>query len=463
MSVFKGAIETYNDQGEKVGTTYVDNGVFTGTDGEGSPCEEEVEPFNPNEENENNNTNNEESGGGGYANNDYQSSTEDLGGGSWIDGGPDWQPCTLTNVYYVPCPQQVAEGDTTPSPHWPSRCQNGTGPGSGYVYVWDCGGVGSRQMTNAKTSDDPCDGPVAVLLNMDALKADIEECLGDDYDSGWFDAEENQSEVMDIAAYLEDNCTDESKRFVDLAMEAIDEGGEVDYENKIIFDSTWNDLDCEKTIVKSSTFGFGDISNSIQFLFGNNPNISLTYTTGDIVSPPGQLICAKTVSDFDNQNNLDRITVTFNNEFLNQATDLMIFSIGLHENLHAILTLLLENELIEVDNENVNLSFLVEEYAEYKANWIINQNPEYNPEDLLFLSHESISDLVDDIAQEIRAYGISKGYDILDFHYEALAWSGLEDTLNFTLLEPDFQESIEEILDHETTNFEPLAEGQPCN
>ncbi|MBR9913261.1 MAG: hypothetical protein GYB32_00305 [Algicola sp.] len=460
MSVFSGSIETYDDQGQLVGTTFVNHGIFTEINGESSPCNDE-EPFDPVDEDPNVDSTDTSGGGEGYGGNDYQSSTDDTGGGSWIDGGPDWQPCTLTNTIYMPCPVQEMTGDTSEEPHNASDC--GAGVGSSYIYIWDCDGSVNRQMSEARISENPCDGPVAVLVNLDAMLTDIENCLGEDYSTEWFNNIDDYTIIADIHNYLNGNCNEESRAFMQLAINAIEDHGVVDFENKIIFDASWNDRDCEKSIVLNSTNGFGDISNSIQFLFNNNPNISLTYKTGDLESPPGQLICANTISDFDNNNNVNNISITFNNAFINQATDLMIFSIGLHENLHAILTILLENEMIDIDNDNVNLSYLVEEYANYRANWIINENPEYNPEDLEFLGHEAISDIVEDIATEIKSYGIYRGYDANDFHYEALAWTGLGDTLNFTLLEQDFQDSIEDIIDYETTNFAPLAEGQPCD
>ncbi|MBR9847280.1 MAG: hypothetical protein GYB35_14790, partial [Algicola sp.] len=173
MSRYTGTVETFNSEGALVGITTVEDGSITNVEGSNSPCPEDEEVLIDNDTSDSTDNNI----GGGAPNEDDTSNDDDYysgngtesdtGGGSWIDGGPDWQPCTLANVYYQPCPVQESTGDTTPQPHTAEQC--GAGVGSGYVYVWDCSST-----FRTSGSSDPCDGAVGVILE-DNHEANCEE------------------------------------------------------------------------------------------------------------------------------------------------------------------------------------------------------------------------------------------------------------------------------------------------
>ncbi|MFD0863103.1 hypothetical protein ACFQ1M_12885 [Sungkyunkwania multivorans] len=92
------------------------------------------------------------------------------------------------------------------------------------------------------------------------------------------------------------------------------------------------------------------------------------------------------------------------------------------------------------------------------SNWSVNQIQD--------AQHEIISGMVDDIANVIKSYGESKGYELDDFTYEALAWGGLGETYGFSFLDDEIQSAIDYINQFENNvnnQYEGSYEGSPCN
>ncbi|MDC3388872.1 hypothetical protein OAX11_05125, partial [Flavobacteriaceae bacterium] len=90
-------------------------------------------------------------------------------GGGWIDGGPDWNPCTIS--YHRRC------DNNKPGPHGPltintngDEC-SGTLNGAGILVVTDCNGtvIGSGRYMNRTGKEEtpnPCGGATGVLLEV---------------------------------------------------------------------------------------------------------------------------------------------------------------------------------------------------------------------------------------------------------------------------------------------------------
>ena len=60
-------------------------------------------------------------------------------------------------------------------------------------------------------------------------------------------------------------------------------------------------------------------------------------------------------------------------------------------------------------------------------------------------------------------FGLSKGYDINPYKYEALAWAGLYCTPAFLELDRDEQDTIKDINAYEDFGDDILAEGEECS
>ncbi|WP_028873031.1 hypothetical protein [Psychroserpens burtonensis] len=283
LSQFTGRIETYNSNDNITGLTVLNNGITTGAGGDSTPCPDDDdvwdgwddfwENFNDNDGSSGGGTNND----GSANNNDSDDSNSNDGGTSTSSGGGDAEIENVDgcDIYYVD-----SDGDRWETDEWSPS--DGTESCCMYLIV-NCGsGNYSSTMARNAEDEDPCaDGPVAVLVNVEALKDDIEECLGTEYDSAWFDDNSNYYNTIDIHAYLNENCTNESKNFVDPAKDALDEGGEVDFDMEIIY--TIN-KPCQKEIVKNIMNLTSDLTDIINDTFDTSDKANVKFWNGDIAT-----------------------------------------------------------------------------------------------------------------------------------------------------------------------------------
>ena len=336
---------------------------------------------------------------------------------------------------------------------------SGTSTGGG-------GGIG------ASAGSSPLPVPVAVILSPSTIALNsVLNCLTNlNPVLGTYLYEQSQipqsTVVFELNSYLQaNNCSADAQSFGTLAVGAEMDSGEVDYNNRFFYFS-WDEYPCQKSIVEDANSGnFGEIGQGMQLVFGDNSlfgnpdNVYVNYDVEGLGGPQAWTGITMTPVT----GNLIEINITFDTNFIEESTDLGIFSVAIHENLHALLAIFLDLDIIDVNDPNTNLSSLANLYAERRAQYLIDNSSQWNATDSGLLEHNIISEHVNALKAEIKNYGESKGYAIDDFIYEALAWNGLTGTTNFLELPVDEQEYINDTIGYEIQNFTILSQGTPCN
>ncbi len=226
-----------------------------------------------------------------------------------------------------------------------------------------------------------------------------------------------------------------------------------------------NEIDdpCVTEIINTVNSINNDVGEGMLEAFGGDDSfVNLTYKNGNLIQNGGTVL-ARTDFTSDANGVLSSITITLSNNYIATATDISIFKTVVHENIHAYMFYQLATAGITVDNPNGDLSILADEWSQYVAQRELGIPHDQTNVDLQTQQHEAMSDLVTDIGKMIKDYATSKGYDIDDFTAEALAWSGLQETVGWSLLDNEIRETYEDIIDYESTGFEILAVGEPCN
>ncbi|WP_420320390.1 hypothetical protein [Flagellimonas sp.] len=226
------------------------------------------------------------------------------------------------------------------------------------------------------------------------------------------------------------------------------------------------DKPCQSEVINIANFIDSPITETVLALFAGNTSMELEYKLGDFEQEFGSNTVARTSYELDSNGNIKDglITITYDTDLFNSATDLSLFSTTIHENIHAILFAHLDLNLIDINDENGDLSALANEWAEQEAVVRAGGNPDDIPLLTLgALQHEAMSDLVSTMQDALRTFGESRGYLLDDFYYEALAWQGLEETVTFATLSEEEKDAIRNIIANEITGFEILAEGTSCN
>lgn len=220
MRNFTGAMIFYNFNGETIGNYILIDGTLVTFEGRTTPCDDD-------EDIDYNESDNENGGGtnGSTAQNDPSDPNHNGNDNNGENLGPSGEgefvdtdyvsPCI--SISYQPCCDGLANG------HGVEEC--GCGSGSPTTISDSCTGSSitftnarnatSREGGNTENTSSPCDGDTGVIIEIDDIllkKLAIENCLQDDYDATWFDS--NPESVSGIAAYLDGNCTNESKTLV---------------------------------------------------------------------------------------------------------------------------------------------------------------------------------------------------------------------------------------------------------
>jgi predicted SprT family Zn-dependent metalloprotease len=265
LSQFTGRIETYNSSGNITGVIVLNNGITSGSGGDSTPCPDDDDVWDGWDDFwENLNDNDGSSGGGtnndGSANNnDSDDSNSNDGGTSTSSGGGDAEIENVDgcDIYYVD-----SDGDRWETDEWSPS--DGTESCCMYLIV-NCGsGNYSSTMARNAEDEDPCaDGPVAILIGIEDLKNEIQECLGNSFTSDWFNSDNySYSIYLNLHNYLitESECSDDAKEVVEDIM---------------------NELETEDCVIIPTTTNLEDIAADFDLsLFGDSPSpaVQLNHT-----------------------------------------------------------------------------------------------------------------------------------------------------------------------------------------
>ncbi|MDO6471004.1 hypothetical protein [Maribacter sp. 1_MG-2023] len=260
---------------------------------------------------------------------------------------------------------------------------------------------------------------------------------------------------------LDNNKSEDSIIFVLMAVDALVNGGTVNVDDRIINTITFP---CPSDVVEEANKADNPIAQKIMDSFGSQDGPDLFYSNTDIPqdNPDGHVL-GRTIPTTNSQGNIVRINIELDNDFLIDATDLSIFATVIHENIHALMYYQLSNAGITIDNPNIDYSILANEWSKHVAHVQAGVPQDEILTDLAIQQHQIMGALVLESAQIIQNYGNLKGYNVSDNTAEALAWAGLQDSVAWTLLEEIVKENYKNIIDDESTGFEILAIGSPCN
>src|SRR5690606_9410080 len=161
------------------------------------------------------------------------------------------------------------------------------------------------------------------------------------------------------------NCSDpQALVFAFEAIEAILEGGEVDFEENIIYDNSLNDFPCHKITIQEATGSCSLLTQLVIDAFEANDYVNLIFEASNTINSN-----ANTTSNtvYDPTTNSCNITIKFRESYLQEATDLSIARTAIHESLHAILVYMYEEGLLESEDGLPMEGFedFVEAYTNY--------------------------------------------------------------------------------------------------
>ncbi|MEL0651712.1 hypothetical protein V6246_09790 [Algibacter sp. TI.3.09] len=231
------------------------------------------------------------------------------------------------------------------------------------------------------------------------------------------------------------NCDDKAKEFLKSAIESLINGGEVDFEEELILDSDLKDNDCLYSVYtgmgKSTTFANylnnfdGDMSVANLKLTSST---TLDANTNAETSAPQNYLITITF----NENNLDRpilsIARTFIHEMIHAETFRKLLSVAQHPSIQ-----LDHNQLIQLRNDYPGL---YDYYMRWKWNVPQGQSPSSAQHEAMAQHYRGI------IKQALKEFDNSQTNEI----YEALAWTGLQNTVAWNNLTQTKRDSISQTI-----------------
>jgi len=206
-----------------------------------------------------------------------------------------------------------------------------------------------------------------------------------------------------------------------------------------------------------------EISNQMKDAFGSNDsNFDVVYQNGYLSQDnQNETILANTGAQVGENNRINEITITLNDDFLEMGTDVAIFNTIIHENIHALMLFQLDKMEIAPDDPNADFSILADLWSE--AIVLKDAQGNVGTNALEAQMHEIMSDVISTQAEIVLDYALTNGYNMNLTQAEALAWSGLQSSVVWTVMDEFVKETFDNIISYETSGFEILAVGTKCN
>jgi len=383
----------------------------------------------------------------GLAPTTYTAGHEWINLGTTCTGGGDGNGGDGTD--YQPIPGTPENPNTNPNPGGSggngtnSGNQNNTGgvygnggtDGTGYVYT----------------------APV-LYVNRKAIKDRFIATLNPEQNA-WLDTHPNQEDILLNYLYNEEPEFEESLTAEDIAINNIEDimtGEQPDNIEPLIKNP------CQSTIITNVYSQCSDLSTAIVDLYAGDRTYNLRYKT--VSSLPNNANALTTYDgDFTDINDafVYNFSVLFRKSYINNATDVSIARTTIHENIHALLLYLSKSHSITPISINPTYNQLLDAYMDAKS--VPNNDTGH---------HNFMLGFVNDIAAQLKSYGISKGYSLSDQFYNSMAWAGLTNTPTFQHYFPPtltdgspnpLYNNIMGTIEAENTNHNPTnpADGSP--
>ncbi len=205
------------------------------------------------------------------------------------------------------------------------------------------------------------------------------------------------------------------------------------------------------------------LKTTINEIFGSENSVyNLIYKNVDEIAifEDGSVGVAETDALLDYNGRITKIEIRLDNNFIETATDIGIFTTLLHENLHAIMEYQLDQKSVNLEESSSNYRSLASFWSHYVAE--IRRGEDGNRRHISYYMHEVMAELIEPMAELILEFGLSKNYDIDIGDAEAIAWSGLKGTEAYEEIEEEIRRIYSSFIESEREYFEILSIGKKC-
>ncbi|NDV14740.1 hypothetical protein GO009_01780 [Muricauda sp. TY007] len=190
--------------------------------------------------------------------------------------------------------------------------------------------------------------------------------------------------------------------------------------------------------------GTGHLSQGILDLFDSSGNYDLVFKVAEAGYVGGQPRNAKTLKTYGKL----EWTITLDDDYVKNATQLAIARTIIHESMHAFLGYTINT------NPTSNLSSAIQQYyTNLGAQQTLSSGVKVN-----LTEHEFIGQYVQGIAKSLSVWDNNKQSQS---YYEKLAWGGLETSSAFNSLSLNLKNSIKTVLNNEQV-ANNNAKGEKC-
>lgn len=266
----------------------------------------------------------------------------------------------------------------------------------------------------------------------------------------WWNNSANAVAVGIITEYLNDNST--GVGFAEEAINALMDGGEVDFENRIIDRITIN-MPCQKQIIKDILAVSSPFTNVIKQTFNSSDNVNIRLQNGNFgagnatTDPP-------TLNEVNSGSYI--IDILYDNSYLQNASDLSIVATTLHELVHAyLITLYFKGDLI---CENPSYGNLLTAFINF-----YQDNDQVTFDEYDNQQHNAMADFMNKMANSIYNYAQLKNIHVTPEYCYKLACGTNTGTASFANTYNTTQQlEYNNIYTHEQ-NGDTQAQGTPCN
>lgn len=264
----------------------------------------------------------------------------------------------------------------------------------------------------------------------------------------WTFSEINQLN-FDTFTYLLNNNNLEALNFIQQIVNNSSDLAYVNYPQNII-----NNIQkpCQKEIIRNLTSISSPFTDLINQTFNSSDKVNVKFYTGN--NPDGNPAFTNPILEGTPDNFI--VKIRFDNNYLDNATDLSIIAVTLHELVHAyLIALYVKGELVATNPE---YNTLQNAFMEFYNNMVQDTFTQTDNE-----IHNAMKNFMDQMGDSIYNYAISKNISVTPEYCKNLAWG----TMTGTDLFEETLTQEEQILSNNTAAYEqdnlPQAKGNSCN
>ncbi|NMH87624.1 hypothetical protein [Flavivirga algicola] len=284
------------------------------------------------------------------------------------------------------------------------------------------------------------------------------------WEYAWLYELRNHRLAMQIYDFLENDTSDEAVEFVNEAIDALMEDEDLEFEVLVRLINGM-DKDCQALILFKSILKVNSTFTNLikdSYLATNKPNISFVDIAVGEGDPPllsGEGARTQPHLGTDASTGEPTVIIEFNNDYLDQATDLGFVNTLYHELLHAhILNLYHKDQLLTVYPVYTSLNTAMNNYYSDDTNLIFGEAYEQE-------MHNIYVDFIDVLAESLVEYATAYNISGIDMNYaKKLVWGGLKGNDVFTdSLTSTEQNEAQTLLAKENFNHSDAKSSKTCN